>query len=91
MASEVSITVSKEERERARLESEFKYELDTQSRITYARQEGWQEGEREGRQEGIREGERKGWQERNMEILNLIKAGCSLEEIEARLKAGGGR
>jgi DNA-binding NarL/FixJ family response regulator len=70
MASKVLMTISRDEVERARLESEYKYELDTQSRITYARQEGWQE--------------------RNMEILNLIKAGCSLEEIEARLKAGGG-
>jgi hypothetical protein len=71
MASKVLMTISRDEVERARLESEFKYELDTQSRITYARQEGEQR--------------------KAAEILRLISAGCSLEEIEARLKAGGGR
>ncbi|MDR1469750.1 MAG: hypothetical protein LBT00_10700 [Spirochaetaceae bacterium] len=70
MASEAFMTISRDEVERMRLESEFKYELDTQSRMTYARQEG------------IREGERKG----QLEILKLIKAGCSLEEIKARLR-----
>ncbi|MDR1468656.1 MAG: hypothetical protein LBT00_05120 [Spirochaetaceae bacterium] len=87
MASKVLMTISRDEVERARLESEFKYELDTQSRLTYARQEGWQEGERK----GLREGEQKGEQRKAAEILRLISAGCSLEEIEARLKAGGGR
>ncbi|MDR1469709.1 MAG: hypothetical protein LBT00_10490 [Spirochaetaceae bacterium] len=87
MASEVSITVSKEEIERAWQESALKYELDTQSRLTYARQEGRQEGERKGRQEGRQEGE----QRKAAEILRLIKAGCSLEEIEARLNVEDGR
>jgi predicted transposase/invertase (TIGR01784 family) len=42
MASEVVMTISKDEIERARLMSEYKYELDTQSRIGHARQEGEQ-------------------------------------------------
>ena len=43
MASEVLITISRDEIERARLMSEEKYELDTQSRLTYAKQEGKKE------------------------------------------------
>jgi len=45
MASEVLMTISKDEQERARLMSELKYELDTQSKMTYARNEGRAEGE----------------------------------------------
>ncbi|MDR1148750.1 MAG: hypothetical protein LBK66_08975, partial [Spirochaetaceae bacterium] len=41
MASEVLMTISRDDVERARLMSEYKYELDTQSRIAYA----WQQGE----------------------------------------------
>jgi hypothetical protein len=40
MASEVLMTISKDERERARLESEFKYALDTQSELVNAKREG---------------------------------------------------
>ena len=36
MASEVLLTISKDEVERARLMSELKYELDTQSKVSYA-------------------------------------------------------
>jgi len=43
MASEVLITISKDEIEQARLESELKYELDTQSKLTYAKRDGKQE------------------------------------------------
>jgi predicted transposase/invertase (TIGR01784 family) len=44
MASEVLITISKDEIERFRLLSEEKYILDTQSNLSYARQEGHAEG-----------------------------------------------
>ena len=44
MASEVLISISKDEVERARLLSEEKYELDTQSRIVFAERKGRQEG-----------------------------------------------
>jgi predicted transposase/invertase (TIGR01784 family) len=47
MASEVLITVTKEEREQAWLMSREKYVLDTQSKLTYARQEGRQEMKQE--------------------------------------------
>jgi type II secretory pathway component PulK len=47
MASEVLITVTKEEREQAWLSSREKYVLDTQSQLAYARQDGLQEGKQE--------------------------------------------
>jgi hypothetical protein len=37
MASEVLMTISRDETERARLMSELKYELDAQSKVTYAK------------------------------------------------------
>ena len=65
MASEVLMSISKDEVERARLMSEYKYQLDTQSKLTYARQEG--------RQEGIGIGEQR--------IIELLKCGKSPEDI----------
>jgi predicted transposase/invertase (TIGR01784 family) len=47
MASEVLMSISKDEAERARLMSEFKYQMDTQSKIGHARREGRQEGREE--------------------------------------------
>jgi predicted transposase YdaD len=77
MASEVLMTISRDEVERARLESELKYELDTQSRLAYATQEaraaGWQAGCAEGRAEGRAE---------KLEIARKMKAmGDSAERI----------
>jgi predicted transposase/invertase (TIGR01784 family) len=43
MASEVLMTISKDEVERARLMSEYKYAVDTQSKIVHAKREGRQE------------------------------------------------
>jgi hypothetical protein len=45
MASEVLMTISRDEVERARLRSEEKYVLDTQSKLVNAKREGRQEGE----------------------------------------------
>ena len=73
MASEVLISISRDEEERARLISEEKYELDTQSRLTFA----WQEGKQEGRQEGKQEGKQEGRQE----IFDLLRSGKSPEDI----------
>ena len=47
MASEVSMTISKDEAERMRLMSEYKYQLDMQSKVVTARREGKQEGKQE--------------------------------------------
>jgi predicted transposase/invertase (TIGR01784 family) len=56
MASEVLLTISKDEVERARLMSEYKYVVDTQSKVVQARREGILEGEQKGLQKGLREG-----------------------------------
>ena len=73
MASEVLMTISRDEVERARLMSEYKYQLDTQSKLVHAQRKGREEGREEGRQEGLREGERN--------IIKLLKSGKSPEEI----------
>ncbi|MCL2070184.1 MAG: Rpn family recombination-promoting nuclease/putative transposase [Treponema sp.] len=69
MASEVLITISKDEIEQAWLLSEYKYELDTQSRLVHAEREGIKKGEQKGKLEG------------KQEIINLLKSGKSPEEI----------
>jgi predicted transposase/invertase (TIGR01784 family) len=51
MASEVLLSISKDEVERARLMSEYKYQLDTQSKLVHAERVGRQEGRAEGREE----------------------------------------
>jgi predicted transposase/invertase (TIGR01784 family) len=47
MASEVLISISRDEAERARLMSEYKYVVDTQSKVVHAKREGRQEGRQE--------------------------------------------
>jgi len=47
MASEVLLSISKDEVERARLMSEYKYELDMQSRMVDALRQGREEGKKE--------------------------------------------
>jgi predicted transposase/invertase (TIGR01784 family) len=44
MAGEVLMRMSRDEEERARLMSEYKYVVDTQSKVVHARREGIQEG-----------------------------------------------
>jgi len=46
MASEVLMTISRDEVERARLMSEYKYQLDAQSKLVHAKREGIREGEK---------------------------------------------
>jgi predicted transposase/invertase (TIGR01784 family) len=66
MASEVLITISKDEMERARLMSEWKYVVDTQSKVVQAKQEGRREGQ----------------QEKTVEIArNFKKLGIPVEQI----------
>ena len=50
MASEELLKISKDEIQRARLMSELKYELDTQSRLTEAKREGERKGKTMGEQ-----------------------------------------
>jgi predicted transposase/invertase (TIGR01784 family) len=66
MASEVLITISKDEVERARMVSEYKYQLDMQSKLVHAK----------------REGKKAGRQERDREIArNFKKLGIPVEQI----------
>jgi predicted transposase/invertase (TIGR01784 family) len=85
MASEVLLTISKDEVERARLVSEYKYQLDTQSKLVHAKREGEQRGEqrglRKGLQKGKQEGLREGKQEGRQEIIDLLRNGKSPDEI----------
>jgi hypothetical protein len=65
MASELLLTISKDEAERARLLSEYKYQMDMQSKLVHAKRVGKQKGRQEVRQE----------------INDLLKSGKSPEEI----------
>ena len=69
MASQVLISISKDEEERFRRMSEEKYQLDMQSRLTDATRDGMQKGRKEGKKEG------------QQEIVELLKSGKSPEEI----------
>jgi flagellar biosynthesis/type III secretory pathway protein FliH len=85
MASRVLMTISRDEVERARLISEEKYILDTQSNLTYARQQiaksrargmkkGLAEGLAEGKAVGKAEGRAEGRDEKALEIARKMKA-----------------
>ena len=73
MASKVLMTISKDEVERAWLESEEKYQLDMQSKMVYMERLAEKRGKKKGRKEGEEEGEKR--------IIDLLKSGKSPEEI----------
>jgi predicted transposase/invertase (TIGR01784 family) len=81
MASEVLMTISKDEAERARLMSEYKYQLDMQSKLVHAKRMGIQEGMQKGMQKGVQKGRREGEQKGRQEIIDLLRSGKSPEEI----------
>jgi predicted transposase/invertase (TIGR01784 family) len=85
MVGEVLLTISRDEEERARLESEFKYELDRQCEMEDARRAGLAEGELIGLEKGELIGLEKGLAllvEERREIARRLKAmGISPEEI----------
>jgi flagellar biosynthesis/type III secretory pathway protein FliH len=60
MASKVLIEISRDEIERARLNSEYKYQLDMQSKLVHAKRVARKEGLEEGRQEGRKAGRKAG-------------------------------
>ena len=70
MVSEVLLNISRDEEERARFMSEYKYQLDMQSKLVHAKRQGRQEGE----------------QKRTQYVLDLIAQGLSAEEIRLRLE-----
>ena len=69
MANQVLMTISRDEIESARLLSEYKYELDMQSKLVTAE----------------RKGKREGRKERDMEILEMLNHVGSLEELAQQL------
>jgi predicted transposase/invertase (TIGR01784 family) len=77
MASEVLLTISRDEVERARLMSEEKYQLDMQSKLVHAKRQGRQAGMQAGRKAGRKEGRQEGMQE----IIKLLKSGKPPEEV----------
>ncbi|MDR1149313.1 MAG: hypothetical protein LBK66_11850, partial [Spirochaetaceae bacterium] len=86
MASEVLMTISRDDVERARLMSEYKYELDTQSRVVYAWQQGELQGRKDGEQQGRKDGELQGrkdgeLQGRKETAKNLKSLGIAMEYI----------
>jgi len=74
----VLLTISKDEVERARLMSEYKGEVDFQSKMVYAKRMGMKQGREEGREQGREEGR----VERALEIAGKMRnAGKPLSEI----------
>ena len=86
MAGEELIRISRNDRERARLLSEWKYALDIQCRQVSAERrgikKGLREGRKEGREEGRVEGRTEGRIDEKFDIARKLKArGRSLKEI----------
>ena len=71
MAGEILLNISRDMDQRARLESEYKGQLDYQSKMVQAK----------------REGEEIGVKKRDAELLNLIATGHTLGDIKRELEA----
>ena len=52
--------------------------------ITRGRQEGVQQGIQQGIQQGMQQGRTEGWNQGVSDVINFIKHGASIEEVEAR-------
>jgi predicted transposase/invertase (TIGR01784 family) len=63
MASEVLITISKDEAERARLMSEYKYVRDFNSGVASAKRKGMEQGMKQGLKQGLEQGLQQGLQQ----------------------------
>jgi flagellar biosynthesis/type III secretory pathway protein FliH len=81
MAGKVLLTVSKDEVERARLLSELKYELDTQSRLANA--------ERRGKKEGLQAAEEKYRPLIEEKDQKIEEKDREIEELRRRLREAG--
>ena len=78
MASQVLVSISRDEHERARLLSEYKYIVDTQSKVVQAERDG----RRKGWRKGLHKGRRKGKREGILEIARTLKSiGDPVEKI----------
>ena len=90
MAGELLMTISQDERERARIRSRKMFETDLASDMATAmdigrkkgRKEGRKEGRQEGKREGIREGRQEGKREEALAIAqNLLEMKMPIEQI----------
>jgi predicted transposase/invertase (TIGR01784 family) len=80
MAGEILLKISRDEQERAWLESEYKYAVDRQSALVSARRKGQAEGE----QIGLQKGEQIGMEKERRETARRLQAmGLSPEQIAA--------
>ena len=86
MASSVLYKVSKDEIERTRIFLEEMAELDRNSEMRYAKEEGHAQGIAEGIAEGLEQGHSKGKQETQKYVLDLIAQGLTVEEIKKQLE-----
>jgi predicted transposase/invertase (TIGR01784 family) len=78
MASEVLLSISKDEVERARLASEYKYQLDMQSKLVHAKREALQEGLQQGKLEIARK-----MKSRGIAVEQIVEdTGLTLKQIE---------
>ena len=85
MASEVLLEISRDEVERARLNSEYKYQLDMQSKLVHAKREARKEGLEEGKQVGLKTGRKEGLKEGRQEGRQEgLKEGLKEGKSEAR-------
>jgi predicted transposase/invertase (TIGR01784 family) len=83
MASKVLMSISRDEIERARLMSEYKGQLDTQSKLVYAKRMGIQEGRAQGMTEGLQRGHAEGMEKEKLEIARKMKEmGEPFEKIQ---------
>ena len=85
MAGETLITISRDEIERARLESEYKYEMDRQSALYNAMEKGMEMGIEKGIEKGIIIGDAKGEQRMRQYVIDLLDQGLTQEEIRQRI------
>jgi len=94
MAGGALLNISRDEEQRARLESEYKGAVDFQSKMVQAKRDGLREGLREGVAIGEAAGEKRGVgigeKKSRTEVLDLIAKGCTLDDIKRELEARGG-
>jgi len=81
MASEVLLTISRDEVERARLISEEKFQLDLQSKMVYAERKGREEGREESQIEFARNALKMGF---SIDAVHKI-TGLDMDTIEGLL------
>jgi predicted transposase/invertase (TIGR01784 family) len=77
-----SVKISRNEKERARLVSEYKYIVDTQSKMVEAERTGIRKGLRKGRQEGLLKGMQEGVLKGKLEVARSLRvSGIPLDKI----------